>query len=142
MSDIRRKVRAWRPSDILAVGLILAVIGFAVSAKAAGLSAATYTKLQSIVVKPEGGGAPQYLVRFTITGGSGDTYTTGGVTPSATATGLGFNGFKWVNCNPQSVAWTAYPTTANAVVLRSTNVQLANSTSLQSVSLICDALAY
>lgn len=142
MSDIRRKVRAWRPIDILVVGLIFAIAGFVASAQAAGLSAATYTKLQSIVVKPEGGGAPQYLVRFTITGGSGDTYTTGGVTPSATATGLGFNGFKWINCNPQAVAWTAYPTTANAIIMRTTNVQLANATSLNGTTFICDALAY
>jgi len=73
-----------------------------------------------------------YGVYFTITGGSGDTYLTSGVTPSATATGLGFTAFVagTLKCNPRAVAWTAYSTAANLVVLRSTNVQLANATSL------------
>ena len=125
------------------VALLIAVIAVP-QVRAAGLSAATYTKIHSVVVKPEGGGHSQYLVRFTITGGSGDTYTTNGITPSATATGLGFTAFVagTLSCEPRAVAWTAYTTAANAVIMRSTNVQLANSTSITGTVLDCSAIAY
>lgn len=126
-----------------AIALLVAVIAVP-QAFATGLSAATYTKIHSVVVKPDGGGKAQKHVYFTITGGSGDTYLTGGVTPSATATGLGFTGFVagTLKCNPRVVGWTAYSTAANLVVFRSTNVQLANATSLNGTVLDCSAIAY
>lgn len=126
-----------------AIALLVAVIAVP-QAFATGLSAATYTKIHSVVVKPVGGGKAQNLVYFTITGASGDTYLTSGVTPSATATGLGFTGFVagTLKCNPRVVGWTSYSTAANLVVLRSTNVQLANATSLNGTVLDCSAIAY
>lgn len=145
MTRFRRAVNRLGILDVFAdacLAILVTLIAVPQIASAAGLAAATYVKLHSVVVKPEGGGVNQYLVRFSITGGSGDTYTTSGVTPSATATGLGFTGFKTITCQPQTVAWTAYATSAKAIVMRSTNVQLANSTSLDGVSFICDAIAY
>ena len=61
------------------VALLIAVIAVP-QAFATGLTAATYTRIHAVVVKPDGGGHSQKLVYFTITGGSGDTYLTSGVT--------------------------------------------------------------
>lgn len=125
------------------IGAICAALVVAIAypqiARATGLSAATYAKKSDTIVKTEGG-ASLHLVEFTITGGSGDTYTTSGISPAASS--LGFSGFKILQCEPVSVAWTSYTTVARAIVMRSTNVQLANGTSINGTVFNCRGLAY
>ena len=127
------------------VALTLSVLAFvtflAQSAFATGLSAATYVKLSDVMLKTEGG-VSMHDVMFKITGGSGDTYTTSGITPSAAATGLGFTGFKRLHCEVNNVAWGSYMTAANAIILRDGTAQLANATSINGTVFVCRGLAY
>lgn len=138
--------RSTKLIDVLVFGLIALIVGIVALPSfvgATGITAATYVKTSDVIVKVEGGHS-MHLVAFTMTGGSGDTYLTGGPSPSASATGLGFTAFKagTLKCDVNAVAWGAYTTAAGAVVVRSATVQLANTTSINGTVFTCTGIAY